>query len=136
MLWSEKVLSRRDLPNGLTLEIWDVSRQAAGDRWQVVVEIRVAVPVTADNLPPELKEQVAEVQAGLGLSARFTKQEVRNFVAEGEVAGLLDKIQAELLDSTQAYLGHPQFAPRFLRKRYLEIQEHRKRYPDDQTGKP
>lgn len=134
MMTSEKVLTREVLPNGLTVEFWDLSKHAAGDRWQVVVEIRLAVPVLFDNLPPELKEKAGEVRAALGESVLFTKQEVRNFVAEGEVPGLLDQIVQELLNSTKAYLGHHEFASRFLRKKFLEFQERQKWYPDDQTG--
>lgn len=134
MMPSEKVLTREALPNGLTLEFWDLSRPTAGDRWQVAVEIRLAVPVTSDNLPPELKDKAGEISAALGPSVLFNKQEVRHFVAEGEVAGLINKIVEDLLNSTKAYLGHPQFAPRFLVKKFLKFQETRKCYPDDQTG--
>lgn len=134
MMPSEKMLTRRELPNGLILESWDLSKPVAGDRWQVVVEIRLAIPASPDNLPPELRELAGEVQAALGPVVLFTKQEVRNFVAEGEVPELLNEIVQELLDSTQAYLGHPQFAPRFLRKKFLEFQERRKWYPDDDAG--
>jgi hypothetical protein len=134
MMTSEKVLTRQALPNGLTLEFWDLSKPTAGDRWQVVVEVRLAIPVTPDNLPPELKEKLSEAAAALGSPVLFTKQEVRNFVAAGEVAELVKKIVAEMLASLQDYLGHPQFAPRFLRKKFLEFQETRKWYPDDQTG--
>ncbi len=133
MLTLEKVLTREALTNGLTLEFWDLSKPTAGDRWQVVVEIRMLVPVTPDHLPPELQEKSGEVAAALGAAVLFAKQEVRNFVAEGKVPGLVDLIVQELLTSTKAYLGHPQFAPRFLRKKFLEFQGRRKWYPDEQT---
>ena len=134
MMTSEKVLTREALPNGLTLEFWNLSKHAAGDRWQVVVEIRLAAPVTPDTLPPELKEKAGEIRAALGESVMFTKQEVRNFVAESELPGLIDQIVHELLNSTKAYLGHPQFASRFLRKKFLEYEDRQKWYPDDQAG--
>ncbi len=50
---SEKLQSRHALANGLFLEFWALSRPVAGDRCQVVVEVRVAVPVTAGLLPPD-----------------------------------------------------------------------------------
>jgi hypothetical protein len=119
-----KLLSQHSLKNGLVLEFWDLSRPVAGDRFQVVVEARVAV--AAENLPPGLQPQAAQILSDLGEEAVFTKQEVRNFVAAGEVAALLAEIQDQLLSSLSAYLGHPEFAPRFIRKKYADFQEKKK----------
>jgi hypothetical protein len=121
---SEKLLSRQALNNGLVLEFWDLSRPLAGDRWQVVLEVRVPIPVTAGTLPPDLSPQLDQVIAALGQNLLFTKQEVRQFIPAGEVAGLLQQIEAQLLASLKAYLGHPDFAPRLIRKR---LDEHRER---------
>ena len=120
-----KLLSRQDLKNGLVLEFWDLSRPLTGDRWQVVVEVRVAIPVTPANLPPDLKGQQDQVIAVLGTEAVFTKQEVRNFVAEEQIPPLIDEVQKQLLASLSGYLGHPEFAPRFIRKQFTDIKERR-----------
>jgi hypothetical protein len=118
----EKLLSQHSLRNGLSLEFWDLSRPLAGDRWQVVVEARVAVAVTADTLPPDLLAQGGQVTAALGQEVVFTKQEVRNFVAAAAVADILKLIQEQLLTSLRGYLGHPDFAARFIRKKYADQQ--------------
>ncbi len=120
---SEKLLSRHALPNGLTLEFWDLSRPTAGDRWQVVVEARLVIPVVPENLPPELQDKLDEVARSLGSSVIFSKQEIRNFVAAGEMSAMVKKIEAELFSSIHGYLGHPEFAPRFIRKTYKEFCE-------------
>ena len=119
----EKLLSQHSLRNGLLLEFWDLSKALAGDRWQVVVEARVAIAVTADTLPAELRAQVGQVIAALGQEVVFTKQEVRIFVAAGEVADILKLIEGQLLTSLRGYLGHPDFAPRFIRKKYVDQQK-------------
>lgn len=118
----EKLLSRHTLRNGLLLEFWDLSRPLAGDRCQVVVEARVAIAVTADTLPAELRAQEGQVIAALGEKMVFTKQEVRNFVAAGEMADILKLIEEQLLTSLRGYLGHPDFAARFIRKKYADQQ--------------
>lgn len=118
-----KLLSRHDLKNGLVLEFYNRSRPVAGDRWQVVVEARVKVAVTEKNLPPELRPQAAQVIAALGAEAVFAKEEVRNFVAAEEKAGLLTEIEKQLLSSLSAYLGHTEFATRFLRKKFADHQK-------------
>jgi hypothetical protein len=118
----EKPLSRHPLKNGLALEFWDLSRPLVGDRWQVVVEARVAIPVRGDTLPPELRPQLSRVVAALGQEVVFAKQETRNFVDTGEMAALLKQIEEQLLASLQAYLGHPEFAARFIRKKLADQQ--------------
>ena len=119
----EKLLSRHTLNSGLALEFWDLSRPLVGDRWQVVVEARVAIAVTADTLPVELRPQLAQVVAALGEKVVFTKQEMRQFVASGEVAEILQVIEDQLLTSLRGYLGHPDFAARFIRKKYTDQQK-------------
>jgi len=116
----EKLLSRHPLKNGLALEFWDLSRPMLGDRWQVVVEARVAIPVSGDTLPAELRPQLSQVISALGQEVVFVKQEVRNFVDTGEMAGLLKLIEEHLLASLKAYLGHPEFAARFIRKKFAD----------------
>jgi len=124
----EKLLARHTLNNGLLLEFWDLSRPLAGDRWQVVVEARVAVGVTTGALPAELRGQGDQVIAALGEEMVFIKQEVRNFVAASEVADILKVIEEQLLTSLRGYLGHPAFAARFIRKKYADRQRENGRY--------
>lgn len=128
---TEKLLSRHALPNGLTLELWDLSRPMAGDRWQVVVEVRVDIPLTLGNLPSEHRHKVDDIMAALGSRVRFVKQEVRNFIAEKEIAALVRQIEAELLASIRGYLSHPEFAPRFIRKAYADFQARQRWYPPE-----
>jgi hypothetical protein len=121
----EKLLSQHTLRNGLLLEFWDRSRPMASDRWQVVVEARVAVAVTADTLSAELRPQLAQVVAALGEAVVFAQQEVRTFVDAREMAQLLKMIEAQLLASLQDYLGHPEFAARLIRKKFADQQRER-----------
>lgn len=125
---SEKLLSRHTLKNGLLLEFWDLSRPMLGDRSQVVVEVRVAIAVTADTLPAELRPQLGQVTATLGQEVVFAKQEVRNFVDNAEIPNLLRLIEEQLLVSLHDYLGHPEFAARFIRKKYTDRQKETGRY--------
>ena len=121
-----KLLSRHTLKNGLVLEFLDLSRPLVGDRWQVVVEARVAVAVSGDHLPADLIPQLAQIIPVLGEEVVFTKQEVRQFVSATEMAALLAEVQEQLLASLRNYLGHPEFAPRLIRKKYADLQEIKK----------
>ena len=122
-----KLLSRENLKNGLVLEFWDLSRPLTGDRWQVMVEIRVPVAITPETLPPELGPQGDAVSAALGTEVVFIKLEERIFVAAGEVPALVAQLQEQLRSSLAAYLAHPEFAPRFIRKKYADHLELKKR---------
>jgi hypothetical protein len=128
---TEKFLSRHHLPNGLVLEFWDLSRPTAGDRWQVTVEVRVAIPIIPQNLPTAYQEKLGDIVAALGPQITFVKQEVRNFIGEREVPALVKKIEVELLASISGYLGHPEFAPRFIWKTYEDFQERQCWYPPE-----
>jgi hypothetical protein len=121
----EKLLLRHSLANGLTLEFYDRSKPMAGDRWQVVLEVRPPIPVNADTLPPELADRVPEVIGALGPEIFFTQQEVHYFIDVRVVPGLLHEIQTRLLQGLEGYLGHPEFAGRYLRKKFTEHQKGR-----------
>ncbi len=125
---TEKLISSHLLVNGLVLEFWDCSRRLAGDRWQVVLEVRVSIPITAANLPPDLRPRLTEVGAALGAKVVFSKQEVRNFIDAGRMPGLLQEIEAGMRRSLSGYLGHPDFAARFLGKQYRAYQEQQSLY--------
>lgn len=114
------MVSRHPLDNGLTLEFWDLSRHTAGDRWQVTLEARIAVPVRPEFLPPELQENWQEVADALGAEVYFRHQETRNFVDERQMPELLKEMETRLLQGMKRYASHPQFGPRFLRRRYDE----------------
>jgi hypothetical protein len=119
----EKLFSRHALDNGLILEFWDLSRPMAGDRWLVVLDARLAIPVVAATLPPDLRSQEAEISRALGPEIVFSQRNERIFIAADEYPATLKEIEARLLALALSYLGHPEFAGRFIRKRFTEFQE-------------
>uniref|UniRef100_A0A7C3Z348 Uncharacterized protein n=1 Tax=Desulfobacca acetoxidans TaxID=60893 RepID=A0A7C3Z348_9BACT len=127
---TENLLYRRTLPNGLILEFYDRSRPMAGDRWQVILEVRLPITVSAAILPPDLADRAQEVIAALGPEVIFIQQEVRHFIDRREVSALLTEMQTRLLQGLEGYLGHPEFGGRFIRKKFAEYQERQKWYKD------
>jgi hypothetical protein len=120
---SEKLVSRHPLNNGLSLEFWDLSRPTAGDRWQVVLEARIRVPIIAAHLTPDLRPILEEVVKTLGREITFSQKEARNFVAVTEVTDIVKEIEDRFLSALSPYLGHRSFPGRFIRKTYTEYQE-------------
>lgn len=117
-----RLLDRHPLDNGLTLEIWDHSRPLVGDRWFVNLETRIAIPVGAETMPPELKVNAGMVMEALGEEIVFSQQEARNFIAASESPGLIQDMQERILSLASGYFGHAGFAPGFIRKKFAELQ--------------
>lgn len=126
---TKSLLLRRSLPNGLLLELYDRSRPMAGDRWQVILEVSVPIPVNEAALPADIKERAPEVIAALGPEIIFTQQEIHHFVDAREVSALLQEMEKRLLQGLSDYLGHPDFAGRYIRKKFAEYQEKQRWYP-------
>ncbi len=125
-----RFLLSHSLPNGLTLEMYDLSRHMAGDRWQVVVEVRVPIPVNSATLPPDLADRSSEVIAALGREILFTKQEVRHFIDVREMPTLVREMTSRLAEGVKGYLGHPDFAGRYIRKKFTEYLERQSWYKE------
>jgi hypothetical protein len=122
----EKLLSRHSLDNGITLNLWDCSRPVAGDRWYVALEVRIAIPVNQDTLPPELRREEAAVAAALGPQLIFSQRDERTFIAAQEVPDLLKEMAARALDLAPRYFGHPDFARKLIRQKYAQHLEKRR----------
>jgi hypothetical protein len=116
-----RLIARRGLDNGLTLEFWDYSRLLGGDRWFVNLEGRIAIPVRAETLPAKLQAQAVLVVEALGEEIVFSQQEVRNFIAASEAPGLLQVMQDQLLALAPGYFGRTDFAARLIRKKFAEL---------------
>jgi hypothetical protein len=120
---AERLRARHPLRNGLTLEVWDLSRPVAGDRCQVVLEARIRIPLEVMALPEDTPSRKAEIIAALGPELVYTRREERNFIAAKDVPSLLEEMETRLLALGPAYLGHRDFGVRFIRKKYQEYQE-------------
>ena len=119
----EKFISRHLLNNGLTLEFWDYSRPIAGNRWFVLLEIRIAIPIRPDTLPPELRGQADQIREALGGEIIFSQKDERNFIAITEAPQILKNMQDRFLDMAPGYFGHPDFAAGFIRGEFVKKKE-------------
>ena len=109
-----KLIEKRELPNGLILNIWDESKHLFGDRWYVGIRATVAVPLP-EKTPGGLREEVIEaMRKKLGSRIYFQALEERNFISEDEVEILKEELKAIFLQNSLSYLSHRHFAQRFL----------------------
>jgi hypothetical protein len=120
---TDTLLQRHPLANGLIMEFHDLSKPMAGGRWQVILEVRLPIPVDFTTISSDLADQAPLVIAALGPEIVFTQQEVHYFIDVQKVPDLLHEIQTRFIQGLEGYLGHPDFASRYIRKKFTEHQK-------------
>ena len=90
------LIEKIDLPNGLTVELYDCSRIVAGDRWFLKLFVRAPVEVTLDAFShlsdgDALFHEFLETRGGF---VCFEEIFERNFIDNGEK----DRLFLELVD--------------------------------------
>ena len=130
-------LETRLLPNGMTLQLVNVSRPQTADRWIVALEARIDIPVDAPSLSaldgdgPAL-ETLRQV---LGSRVTYVSRKERVFVPIEDKERLLTTFQDEFCRNTLPYLALPAFPARFILKQYQEFQRRRSWAPADPVDK-
>ena len=120
---SETLVESLKLDNDLTLEIWDLSRVIAGDRWLVRLEARLDVPIHSRYL-----ESIPEGEKALALlterfegviSYRYLQE--RHFVAKDRKDEVFHEFLEILKSNVLPYLSHSEFAKRLMLSKVREI---------------
>ena len=127
----EKLIEKIALDNGLTLELWDRSRQVAGDRWLVCFVARVTVPVEQKYFKQENDESltIERVRNVVGEQAVYMRQKESHFVDVKEKDGVFETLKNTFLDTNLGYISGPDFPQKLIMKTYREIQERGYRKP-------
>lgn len=113
----------REIPldNNLHVHLYDGSRRFAGDRWLVRLVARIQMPIDTVWTPqPDDPVSKTALKEALGETAVFETVKTRHFIDEREKEEILLAMQEDLLRHSLSYLGHPDFARRFLLKQYKE----------------
>jgi len=113
----------REIPleNNLRVHLYDGSRRLAGDRWLVRLIARIHMPIEAIWTPqPNDAVSKTALKEALGETPVFETAKTRHFIDEREKEEIFQSMQEQLLRHSLPYLGHPDFARRFLLKQYAE----------------
>jgi hypothetical protein len=118
----DKLMRTIDLKNGLQLEVLDCSRKIAGDRWQVVMTVRMNIPVKmlgpVNGDPPDLN--VDEVISLMGENVRFEQKKERNFIDGNQKDDVLDNMIDSFFYTSFDYVSNPDFPKRYILHHYQE----------------
>jgi hypothetical protein len=130
----DKLIKTIVLGNGLILEIYDYSRKIAGDRWLVKMVSKVDIPI--DYLiknargSSQFNLQVDELKKFFDACIRYENKRERNFISGKEKDTVFNDLLMSYLESTQAYLSHPDFPIRYAAREYLKKKKQSSWYPE------
>ena len=118
----EVLINTIDLENGLKLNLFDMSRKLAGDRWLVSLIARIEIS-TKDTL---LKEGSAsslnfdEAIKVLGEKLIFEQKRERIYIDEKEKDEVMKGIQDSFLSISLSYLSRSDFSEKYILKKFNE----------------
>ncbi|MBW2035341.1 MAG: hypothetical protein JRI94_17490 [Deltaproteobacteria bacterium] len=120
---SEKLFGTIKLENNLDLEIWDLSRVIAGDRWLVSMEARLNVPIEIEHLEtlPDKEKVLAILKEtfGEGISYRYNHENF--FVDKNQKREVFQENLERLKENVLLYLSRPDFAKKLVLSKYREL---------------
>ncbi|MDY6903637.1 MAG: hypothetical protein SWH61_03030 [Thermodesulfobacteriota bacterium] len=118
----ERLVETKQLDNMIELEIYDQSRQVAGDRWRVTLVVKARVPVEKRFFKDEGQDSpdIADMQNVLGDHVTFEQRRERNFVDENEKDEMWRAIYDQFAESTLGYIAHPDFPMKLILREYKE----------------
>ncbi len=122
----EQPIRNIPLENGLTLQLMDLSRRVAGDRWNV--RVKAAIGISVEDVLSKMKQthRKEEIESVLGKEVVFEKEMIRNFIDERERQAVVDQLCRSFLENAMTYLSRQHFAERFLFKQYRETLERKR----------
>jgi hypothetical protein len=123
------------LGNGLILEIYNHSRKVAADRWLVkmVAKVDISIDFLANNAfgSSKLHLQIDELKKIFDACIRYEQKRERNFIGEKEMDNVFNELLSSFLESSQAYLSHPDFPTRYAAREYLKKKRQSTWYPEE-----
>jgi hypothetical protein len=115
------LLETRPLANGTTLCLYDASRRQAADRWRVVLEARLEIPLDdALALQDPDGASLASFRQVLGSPVLYIHRKERVFVPDQDKDRLLEALRSDFYQTALPYLARPAFPVRFVRKQYQD----------------
>lgn len=122
-----KLYEQTPLPNGLILEVFDLSRLIAANTTKVALLIRIKV-----TLKPDYFADLAHFQKTrdiFGLEIPFEYPMERSFVGNEEKEPVFNRLLDAFKQDTLPYLSSDKFPGRFALSKYREILKNPYKYP-------
>ncbi len=130
----DRLIKTVALKNGLCLQLLDSSRTVAGDRWQVVLTIRINIPVNFLSCYQDIQTALksGDILSSMGESVWYEQKRVRNFVDARDKETILNNLIENFFSSSFDYVASPDFPKRYLLMQNRMYLKRKSWYPDDQ----
>jgi hypothetical protein len=114
------------LKNGLILQMFDLSKNVAGNRWLVSFEARIEVEVKPEYFAGHHPSAVPfeNIRALVGNKAIYHYKKERNFIDEKEKDEVLNRLKVTFLDTSLGYLSSTVFPRKLILRKYEEAYSH------------
>lgn len=121
----EKLIHRIALENGLTLELFDRSREVVPGRWLVSFEARIDVKVDPQYFEGRDTESpsLIAMQKALGDKVTYSYEKSRNFIAATEKDEILEGLKERFLTITRPYFSSVNFPRNIILREYQAAQK-------------
>lgn len=120
------------MPNGLTVEVHDLSREIAANTVRVEMIIRIPVALRPDDFAePSRFEQTRAV---FGEEIVYEHRRERSFVTSEQRDDVFRTLLATFKQTTLPYLSIPEFRTRFAASKYREILQNPYKYRQRQDN--
>jgi hypothetical protein len=117
----EQLIKSIPLDNGQTINIYDASKNIAGDRWQVNLVARMEIAVNEITLENDTSlPSIDEIKQILGDTVEYEITKQRNFIDDKKKQAVFSDLLETFLKYSAPYLSNPKFAKRFILKKYHE----------------
>jgi hypothetical protein len=120
----ERLVDKIKLENGLTLEIYDLSRRVAGDGWLVSFVARIDVAAR-----PEFFEDQGSghpsfdaVRKAVGERVTYSYEKSRHFIEEREKDKVFNRLKERFLETTLPYFSSANFPRNVILSKYQQAQ--------------
>jgi len=118
----QRLIDKIKLENGLTLELYDRSKHAAGDLWLVSFLACMEVGVEREYFEDQDSSNLSfdAIRKAVGDKVTYRYEKTRNFIKETEKDEVLKGLKERFLSATLGYLSSPEFALKLILKKYQD----------------
>ena len=121
-----KLCEQIPMPNGLTVEVHDLSREIAADTFRVEMIIRIRVALRPDDFAEP--SQFEQTHAVFGEEIVFEHRLERSFVTSEQKDEVFRTLLETFKQASLPYLSNPKFRNRFAASKYREILQNPYKY--------
>ena len=127
----DNIIKQVELQNGLTVKMVDRSKKLIGDRYQVILQAEMKIPITQAIVQGDeyLESCFTDLQRMFGDHVLFSQKREKTFVDEKDKESVLSTMIESFINDMIPYLSRPYFPIKFINKQYADKLKERKRIP-------